>query len=186
MEYRTCAITHAADVHLAVLDSVQTRLLRNMGLVVEDALHCFNLAPLSCRRDIANLGIVYRAAMRRGPKQLQKLFVLDCSTRRVSPRSSQHRFQVRDEYRRLHRDYINRSTLGYIGVFNLLPDLVFLDPEYDVPIPVSTFQKNLNTLLKVACMHVDNWSEIFSPRVSLYNHVLKVFSSLHEWPDLGD
>ena len=140
LEYRTCAVTHAADSHLTVLDSVQTRLLRNIDVTAIDALLHFNLAPLSCRRDIANLGIIYRAAMRRGPKQLQKLFVLDVSSlRRVSPRHASHRYQVRDNFRCLHRDYINRSTLGYIGVFNLLPEVVFRDPNWNKCFFISLF-----------------------------------------------
>ena len=186
LEYRTCAITHAADSHLLALDSVQARLLRNLDINVADALRIFNLAPLCCRRDIANLGIVYRAAMRRGPKQLQKLFVLDASSlRRVSPRHAVHRFQVRDNYRCLHRDYINRSTFGYVGVFNLLPEVVFYDPEFDVPIPVSNFQKNLTRLIKLASENVDHWYEVFSPRVALYNHVLKQFRNVNEVPDFS-
>ena len=61
LEYRTCAITHAADVHLHAFDSVQRRFLWNLNLSPYDALHSFNLAPLSARRDVANLGIIYRA-----------------------------------------------------------------------------------------------------------------------------
>ena len=64
LEYRTCAITHAADIHLNTLDGVQKRFLRNIDVPKFDALQSFNLAPLSTRRDIANLGIIYRAILR--------------------------------------------------------------------------------------------------------------------------
>ena len=186
LEYRTCAITHAADTHLATLDSVQRRLLRNIDITADDALRRFNLAPLCCRRDIANLGIVYRAAIRRGPKQLQKFFVLESSSfRRVSPRLPLHQFQVRDSFRNLHRDYINRSTFGYIGVFNLLPEVVFHDSEGTIPISISSFQKNLTVLLKVASMDIDHWDEVYSPRVPLWNHVLKDLRHLDHLPDLS-
>ena len=70
LEYRTAAISHAADTHLCVVDSVQKRFLDNVNLVPQTALLNFNLAPLSCRRDIANLGVIYRAVIRRGPKIL--------------------------------------------------------------------------------------------------------------------
>ena len=46
VEYRTCAITHAADTHLHHLDSVQRRLLQNLDISPLEALHQFNLAPL--------------------------------------------------------------------------------------------------------------------------------------------
>ena len=58
LQYRTCAITHAADTHLISLDSVQKIFLRNISLSSVDALQVCNLAPLFSRRDIANLGII--------------------------------------------------------------------------------------------------------------------------------
>ena len=92
LEYRTCAITHAADTHLNTLDGVQNRFLRNIDVPKFDALQSFNLAPLSTRRDIANLGIIYRAALHQGPRQLQALFRLDGRFLRTSPRSQTHEF----------------------------------------------------------------------------------------------
>ena len=70
LEYRTCAVSHAADIHLYHMDSVQRRFLTNVGLSTVEALRIHNLAPLSCRRDISNLGIIYRAITKRGPKKL--------------------------------------------------------------------------------------------------------------------
>ena len=70
LEYRTSAISHAADCHLYVLDSVQRRFLENVNLDPRTTFTQCNLAPLSSRRDIANLGVVYRAVIRRGPKKL--------------------------------------------------------------------------------------------------------------------
>ena len=96
------------------LDAIQRRFLRNVGFLLLDALHAFNLAPLSSRRDMANLGILYRVVTRRGPRQLQELFMLDRNVRRSSPRRDVHRFQIVDETRDLHRDYLNRSTFGYV------------------------------------------------------------------------
>ena len=70
LEYRTSAISHAADSHLHVLDSVQRRFLENVSLSPSDAFSSFNLAPLSSRRDIAKLGVICRAVVRRGSKKL--------------------------------------------------------------------------------------------------------------------
>ena len=59
IEYRTLAITHAATLYLNNLDSVQKRFLRNIGFSSFEALYHLNLAPLSTRRDIANLGFIF-------------------------------------------------------------------------------------------------------------------------------
>ena len=139
LEYRTCAITHAADCRLAALDSVQRRFLRNVNVSVFDGLHVFNLAPLSCRRDIASLGIIYRAITNRGPLQLRNLSQLDIASRRSSPRWRTHSYQVLDTTTHLHRDYLNRSTFGYVRIFDILPEIVFYDVDYDVPVPVCVF-----------------------------------------------
>ena len=113
-----------------------------------DALQSFNLAPLSIRRDMANLGIIYRALLRQGPRQLQGLFRVDIRDRRSSRRRQMHEFQVLDETRCLNRDYLDRSTFGYVAIFNLLPAVVFHSVEFESPIPVKEFQKNLNNLVK--------------------------------------
>ena len=176
IEYRTPAITHAASSHLDLLDTVQKRFLRNVCLSSFEALHLLNLAPLSCRRDIANLGIIFRAITRRGPKQLRSLFKMCSSLSRSSPRRPSHRYQVSDETRCLNRDYLDRSTYGYVAVFNLLPECVFHDDEQDLPISVSAFQTNVSRLLKLVSHESDMWEGLFSPRTTIYNHVLRSFS----------
>ena len=101
-----------------------------------------NLAPLGLRRDIANLGVILRAVSGRGPAHFRSFFIRDFSNdRRHTPRRTLHRFQVLDTFRPLQRDYINRSTLGYISVFNLLPEKVF-EHEHIGVISVSNFQHN--------------------------------------------
>ena len=182
LEYRTCGISHAADIHLYHLDSVQRRLLSNVELTPYTALQNFNLAPLSCRRDIANLAIVYRGITRRGPKKLWKFFKLDTSSRRTSPRWNFHRFQLSDEYRELRKEYLNRSVLGYVSIFNILPDAVFVADGDINPIPVQDFQRNINNLLKLASQHVDTWQELYSSRVSLVGHTLLEFRNIDRIP----
>ena len=182
LEYRTCAITHAADIHLNTLDGVQKRFLRNIDVPKFDALQSFNLAPLSTRRDIANLGIIYRAVLRQGPRQLQALFRLDGRFRRTSPRWQTHEFQVLDETRCLNRDFLNRSTFGYVAIFNLLPSVVFHSVEFDSPILVKEFQKNLNNLVKYISNDLDSWEFLYSPRFPLHSHSLHSFRNLDSIP----
>ena len=65
IKYRTAAIYHACDTVLAPLDAFQQRFLRELGMSEEDALFHFNLAPLSCRRDIAMLGLIHRCVLKK-------------------------------------------------------------------------------------------------------------------------
>ena len=179
IEYRTPAITHAANVHLNLVDSVQKRLLRNINLNPYEALHHLNLAPLSCRRDIANLGIIFRAVTKRGPHQLRSFFKVSGSNLRSSPRRPSHRYQVIDVTRGLGRDYLDRSTFGYVAVFNLLPECVFhFEDDAVFPISVSAFQANLTCLLKSVSNHVTEWEGLFSPRTTIFDHVLRRFSQV--------
>ena len=92
-----------------------------MSLNPNDALTVFNLAPLATRRDMA------------------KLFQRDMSPRRSSPGFVCHNFQAIDNTRNLHRDFLDRSTFGYVAIFNLLPQAVFQSSEFDQPIPVKEF-----------------------------------------------
>ena len=125
-----------------------------------------------CRRDIANLGVIYRAVTRRGPSKLWDFFQLDTSARRTSPRWNFHRFRVLDPYRSLQRDYINRSALGFVSLFNLLPDCVFINGEEKLPISVKSFQSKLTSLLRFVCGINERWQELFCSRQLLTGHVL--------------
>ena len=107
-------LVYAADTRLGIVNTVQKRFLRNLNISVVDALHVLNLAPLSCRRTISNLGIIYRAITNRGPAHFHKFFRLDILSRISSPRWRTHGFQVCDETSSLQRDYITRSTFGYV------------------------------------------------------------------------
>ena len=70
VKYRTSALYHASASVLAPLDKLQERVLRELGLSDEEALEDFRLAPLGSRRDIAMLGVVFRAVLKKGPSQL--------------------------------------------------------------------------------------------------------------------
>ena len=75
VEYRSSSLFHASATTLRPVDMIQTRFLSDFGINIDTALLVFNLAPLRTRRDIAALGIIHRAAMGKGPKQLLKLLV---------------------------------------------------------------------------------------------------------------
>ena len=82
--------------------------------------------------------------------------------------------------RALGRDYLDRSTFGYVAVFNLLPECLFHDGEQELPISVTAFQTNLNRFLKFASHELDVWDGIFSPRSTIYDHVLRNFSMVSD------
>ena len=72
IEYRTPAIYHACCTILKPIDDAQDRYLRDLGLSDLDALVHFRLAPLSCRRDIAMLGVIHRSVLGLGPRHFRK------------------------------------------------------------------------------------------------------------------
>ena len=75
LEYRTAALYHATTTTLTPLDNLQNGFVRDtVGATDLEALFVFNLAPLRTRRDIAMLGIVHRAALRKGPPHLWRFF----------------------------------------------------------------------------------------------------------------
>ena len=122
IEYRTAAIYHAATSVLAPLEAIHARLLRAANMTpVEALLHC-RLAPLHTRRDMAMLGLIHRSLLGRGPPHFKKLFRLqDPGGERGRTRLAQarHRFQL-EEFEGT-QEYVCRSVLGLIRVYNLLP-----------------------------------------------------------------
>ena len=69
------AIAHASPSALQPINDILTRLLVRLGISLEESLFNFNLAPLETRCDIAQLGVIHRAALRKEPKHLQTFFV---------------------------------------------------------------------------------------------------------------
>ena len=67
LEYRTPAIYHASATVLNNVDSVQRMFLKDMNVSSEDALmdKSFNLAPLGMKRDMAMLGVIHRAVLKK-------------------------------------------------------------------------------------------------------------------------
>ena len=66
-----------------------------------------------------------------------------------------------------HTDYVNRSILGLVSVYNLLPWRVVATQE------VSVFQASLQNLVKEQALHGDiRWDEMLSPRGEVWHHAL--------------
>ncbi len=170
IEYRTPGIYHASSSVLESLDNVLRRLLRELGLTELEALHHFNLAPLETRRDIAMLGVIHRAVLGKGPRQLQNLFVVNASpVRRLGLRSSGriHSRTVHGPCECICLDYCLLSVLGLARVYNLLPEHIVVAQS------VSSFQKRLQKLLRQCSFNVLQWHQLFSPRVPMATHLLR-------------
>ena len=170
VEYRTVAIYHACSTHLENIDKLQHRFLRELGVTAETALLSFNLAPMSTRRDIAMLGMIHRAALGKGPCQLQQLFAPAEVVRRRPTRAGAcvHDRQLREYRTGYFSELLSRSALGLVSVYNLLPQ------DFVNATDVSSFQKRLQCLVKTqAEAGKAGWSDILSPRVTLYNHPIR-------------
>ena len=164
IEYRTPALYHAAATHLLPLDNVLSSFLRQTNVSDLDALCHFNLAPLSARRDMAMLGVIHRAVLRKGPSHFFHYFNLAPPTRFLRRRHSRHLIDLR-QARSLCM--YNNSVIGLIWVYNILPSsIVKLNTVRD-------FQSALQDLLKsVATSGLYEWQVLFSPRRPIHAHPL--------------
>ena len=169
IEYRTSAIYHASTSTLSSVDRVQERMLGIAGASELEALFVHNLAPLRTRRDIAMLGVIHRAALGEGPKQLQSFFFAATRTggRRTRLQCNRHFRQLHEYKDGHHTDYIGRSILGLVSIYNLLPwSVVTADG-------VSKFQTALQNLVKEQALAGDDrWADLLSPRIEAWHHPL--------------
>ena len=96
------------------------------GLSAEDALLLFRLAPLSTRRDIGMLAVIHRAVLGIGPPHFWRWFVP--APVRVRPASrlqiSRHSKQLHDPCDGSQSSLLDRSVIGLIRVYNLLPQSI--------------------------------------------------------------
>ena len=63
LEYRTPAIYHAAGTLLELINGIQSKFLREIGISNEEAFTDYHLAPLTSRRDMAMLGLIHRSVL---------------------------------------------------------------------------------------------------------------------------
>ena len=76
---------------LNLFDKLQDSFLQKLGIAPLEALMEFNLAPLATRRDIAMLGLVHRAVLRKGPPQFWEFFTKAPDTAKVRIQFSHRR-----------------------------------------------------------------------------------------------
>ena len=181
IEHRTSAIYHAADTILQPLDRLQASYLEALGLSELDALRDHNLAPLSCRRDMAMLGVIHRALLGQGPAHFREHICLatdaDAALAATLPR---HRLQAKSYRKGLAidfeapscrsepPDFFLRSIFGLLDVYNLLPVAV-VEQSSDV----RSFQARLQAMLCCASSSgFSRWQGLFSPRWDMRHHPL--------------
>ena len=127
IEYRTAAISHASSSALSVIESVQHMFLRALEVSDESALIDYGLAPLSVRRDIAILGIIHRSIIGQGPPMFAHFFRLSlflASSRPFRFSAPAHNRQLRDSCNVSSPDYVLRSPLGGVRLYNILPQAI--------------------------------------------------------------
>ena len=169
VEYRTPAIYHACDSILAPLNKFQDKFLAELGISAEDALFHFNLAPLTCRRDMAMLGLIHRCTLDKGPNHFKEVFKRSTAQRRnTRAGSKEHDKQLVDMRSRSFLEVERRSALGLIWVYNHLPQEIVSVSD------VKGFQRDLQGLLKHQIMlGRDDWKSMLSPRIPIYRHPLR-------------
>ena len=171
MGYRTSAIYHGSDTVLEPLQGIQRRVLKAVGLTDLDALVHFKLAPLATRRDIAVLGLIHRQTLGRGPPQLESFFQRapePLTPPRTRLACNRHRLQLISHCTGQHKDFLKRSVLGAIDVYNLLPPRI-VEAASDVP----KFQGMLQSLVKErALAGCSDWALSLSPRIPVHAHPL--------------
>ena len=166
IEYRTPGISHAATTVLAPLDRLQENFINQLGVSQYEAFVHFNLAPLSVRRDIAMLGVIHRTLLRHGPTHFCKWIFVDRSVPHLLRR--RHRRHLFDWCSGRRPNIVDRSLLGYIRIYNLLP------PGLVEHASCSFFQRGLQNWAKeLAQSGFVNWICLFSPRVPASSHPLR-------------
>ena len=163
IEYRTAAIYHASNDALRALDKVQDNFLEELGVNAVDSIVHFSLAPLRTRRDISMLGVLFRTYKGQGPRQCRDFF--SPPEPRLEGEEHAHRFA---SHRRGLTDWavLERSALGLIDVWNLLPGALIKNAAN-----VKAFQSALQRIVvERAKAGMDEWADIYSPRLSLISH----------------
>ena len=146
--------------------------MRDIGITELEALGHFNLAPLSVRRDIAMLGIIYRSTLNdAGPPQFATYFYLEPArdtghaTRLTDARHSR---QLKEHRTTDSSELLKRSIFGLTAVYNLLPEEAV---QFDT---VKDFQGYLQELVLIrAISGCNDWQDTLSPRVPLRHHPLR-------------
>jgi len=156
LECTSGACFHAAASCLGKLDWVQTKLLRELGLSMEQAVLEFRLALLPFRRRIWMLGFLYK--IRRCPAHpvFSTLFpaseVLRYHTKHVLRNAPSHPWQISVFCEFAHSEQFHRSIFGMVHGWNHLPHA---DLSAD---SVSGFRRLLTRIASRECETGSKWT----------------------------
>ena len=168
LEGANSAVYHASSSTLERLENLQRSFLRHLSLTESEAFLVHNLAPLSLRRDIGMLGLLFKCINGLAHPGLCDLFRLSGPLQYVHntrTATARHDLQIDDVINSGHINMFRHSLYGLVRVWNLLPsDIVHAAS-------VSCFQSALTALAKRLCKHGSaHWRCRFSPRST--HHVL--------------
>ena len=118
VEHRTAAIYHADSTVLDPIDRQYERFVSAIGLTKSTALQSYHLAPFSARRDMATLGVIHRAVLGKGPKQIREFFAFGVEALRPMGRSTlrRHDKQLRTFRRGKLLGTTAKSMLGLVDI----------------------------------------------------------------------
>ena len=124
---------------------------------------------MTCRRDMAMLGLIYRCTLGKGPNHCKEVFKRSTAQRRnTRAGSKEHDKQLVDmRNRSFCFEVERRSTLGLIWVYNHLPQEIVSATN------VKEFQRDLQGLLQRQIMlSRDDWKSCFSQCIPIYIGIL--------------
>ena len=127
---------------------VHNRFLRELSLSDRHALLSWNLLPLSCRSDIAMLGMLHKITLGLAHPAFASFFPpapVNTNVRRTRLDERRHDKQFLDRCDGRHSALMQRSLFGLVLVYNLLPrECVAADS-------VSYFQSCLTDIVRCNC-----------------------------------
>ena len=162
LEVNTGGFYHALDSVLDTLERLQTSFLNNIGLTREEGFLAYNLAPLSTRRDIAMLGLIYKSVHKTAHNDLQSLFPRSAGPRhsyQTKYQAHRHDMQLVEDRPGTKHALLRRSVFGLTRIWNRLPGAVVHAKT------VTECQKALTAMVRAGCRKgLRDWSELLSPR----------------------
>lgn len=163
IEGATPALFHAAPNVLKLIDDIQGSFLQQLEVSQLAAFLEYNLAPLSLRRDIAMLGVLFKVSHKKAPPPVCALFKPygrgALTAYRFVSAEVFHSFALHDPIEPTHPVMLKRSLFGLIAIYNRLPqELVEVEST-------QSFQRKLQRLARDAAVDGDaHWHLMFSCR----------------------
>ena len=145
MDASNIPIYHTSLSHLESLDVLQTRFLRDIGLIQETAFLEHNMAPLKLRRDIGALGLLHKIQLGDAHLDFGNLFARQTCEFIANTRHGRRRHGKQLEEMTGNSLFFRRSLFGAVRVYNVLPEYVVNASS------VSTFQQLLTKDARSRC-----------------------------------